>query len=208
MFAFSKKLKFTVAAVAATAAFIMVSCGGKKVNDPESPASAAARGGFVTITTPFDELESIKHKLEEENNIPCGLGIGESNNQGIARTISADDARAKLATSIGTQVQRLMESYAQNVNNQAKQIWEEGVRQLTNEHLRGARPFKTVTQFNQETGVYQVYTLMILDPAIFRAAVADAVDRAEEFELRVKKDDMMAKLDAGIALYDAQYRGR
>jgi hypothetical protein len=30
--------------------------------------------------------------------------------------------------------------------------------------------------------------------------------RDEEFELRVKKDDMMAKLDANIAEYDSRYR--
>jgi len=206
MFAFSKKFRFTAVVATAAAALLMNSCGGKAAMGAGS-APAAQRGGFQTISSPADELEEIKNSLEDRQ-IPCGIGIGESNNQQIARNVSADNARAALATSIGTQVQRLSESYAQNVNNQAKTIWEEGVRQITNEHVRGARVHRTITQFNQETGAYQVFTLIILDPSIFKAAIVEAMERQEEFELRVKKDDMMSKLDANIALYNEQYRGR
>ena len=205
MFVLSKKVRFTAVVATVAAAFFMNSCGGKAAKG--GGADHQASRGFQTITTPADELEDLKNQLEDQM-IPAAVGIGESNNQQIARTVSADNARAALATSIGAQVQRLSESYAQNVNNQAKTIWEEGVRQLTNEHVRGARVHKSVTQYNDETGAYQVFTLIILDPSIFKAAVADAMAREEEFELRVKKDDMMSKLDANIALYNEQYSGR
>jgi hypothetical protein len=36
--------------------------------------------------------------------------------------------------------------------------------------------------------------------------MADAFDRQEEYELRAKKDDMLSKLDAQIAEYDAKYK--
>jgi len=196
------RLAVTVTAVAA-AAFMMNSCGGSKT--APSSAQVAATGGFKTITTPASELEEIKRDLEDKG-IPCGLGIGESNDEQIARTTSSDQARAELATSVGVQVQRLSESYAQNVNNQAKKIWEEATRQLTNEYIKGARVYKSVATFNEETSVFKIYSLMILDPGLFKAAVTDALAREEELELRVKKDDMMAKMDANIAEYNNKYK--
>jgi len=197
------RLAVTVTAVAA-AAFMMNSCGGSKTAAPSS-AQVASSGGFKTVTTPATELEDLKRDLEDKG-IPCGLGIGESSDEQIASTTSADAARAELATSIGVQVQRLSESYAQNVGNQAKKIWEEGVRQLTDEHLKGARVYKRVPLYNEEKEVWKFYSLMILDPTIFKAALAGAMANQEELELRVKKDDMMAKMDANIAEYNNKYK--
>jgi len=203
MFA-SKKFKFTVMVAAVATAAFLNSCGGKKNAGP-SPAQVAASGGFQTVTSPASELEDIQRTLEDRN-IPSAIGIGQSNNERIARTTSHDNARAELAASVATQVQRIMESYAQNVNNEAKEIWEEAVRQITNERLQGARPFKTIQQHNAETGQWKIYTLLILDPAIFKNAMMEAMSRNEEFELRVKKDDLLAKMDANIAEYNAKYK--
>jgi len=196
--------KLTVVTAAVAVAFSMNSCGGK---NKISPAQAAASGGFVTVTTPASELEQIKRQLDEKN-IPSGIGIGESNDEMVARNISSDEARTEVAKSIDVHVQRLSESYAQNVGGEAKKIWEEAVRQLTNQHVRGANVNRTIVQFNPENGRYKIYTLVILDPNLFKAAISDAMARDEEFELRVKKDDMMAKLDANIAEYDSRYRNR
>jgi len=197
----SKKVRFAVVVTAVAAAFAMNSCGGKKT----SATQVAAQGGFETVSTPASELEEIKRALEAKN-IPCGIGIGESTDEMVARNIASDEARTEVAKSIDVHVQRLSESYAQNVGGEAKKIWEEAVRQITNQHVRGANVHKTITQFNRETGRYKMYTLIILDPKLFKAAITDAMARDEEFELRVKKDDMMSRLDANIAEYDAKYR--
>jgi len=197
------RLAVTVTAVAA-AAFMMNSCGGAKTAAPSS-AQVAATGGFKTITSPASELEEIKRELEDKG-VPCGIGIGESNDEQVARNVSTDEARAEVAKSVGVQVQRLSESYAQNVGNEAKKIWEEATRQLTNEYIKGARTYKSLVTFNEENSHYKIYALVILDPSLFKAAVTDALAREEELELRVKKDDMMAKMDANIAEYNNKYK--
>jgi hypothetical protein len=193
-------------AMAATAA-LFSSCGGSKTGPtPEQQsAQAASARGFQTITTPDSELRPIANDLEDKN-IPCAIGMGQSTDEGIARTTAADDARAKLAVSIDAQVQRMSESYAQNVDGEAKKIWEEGVRQITNQNIRGSRIIKEIAQFNPETNRYQIYVLIALDPSKFKAALEEATARDEELELRVKKDDMMSKMDAAIAEYDSKYK--
>jgi len=197
----SKRVGLTVMAAAIAAGSLMNSCGGKKA----SATQVAASGGFETVTTPATELEDIKRSLESKN-IPCGIGIGESNDEMVARNVSSDEARTEVAKSIDVHVQRLSESYAQNVNNEAKKIWEEAVRQITDQHVKGSNVYKTIVQFNKESGHYKIYSLIILDPSLFKAAITEAMARDEEFELRVKKDDMMSKLDANIAEYETKYK--
>jgi hypothetical protein len=196
-----KKAKFITLIAAVAVATFMNSCKGPKI----SAAQHAAQGGFETVTTPSNELENIQRQLDAKN-IPSGLGIAESTDEMVARNMAADQARTSLATSIGVQVQRLSEMYAQNVSGEAKSIWEEGVRQITRQHVAGSTPYQTITQFNRENGRYKIYSLIILNPTLFKAAMADAMARNEEFELRVKKDDMMSKLDANIAEYESKYR--
>jgi len=201
MSASKRNVRLAVTAVAIAAAAFMNSCGGSKT----SATQAAASGGFETITTPMNELEEIKRNLEDKG-IPCGLGVDASTDEMVARNASSDVARTELAKSIDVHVQRLSESYAQNVNNEAKKIWEEAVRQITDQHVKGARVYKTLPQFNKENGQYKIYTLIVLDPSLFKAAISEALAKDEELELRVKKDDMMAKLDANIAEYESKYK--
>jgi len=201
MFASKRNVRLAVTAAAIAAAAFMNSCGGKKV----SATQVAASGGYETVSTPMNELEELKRTLEDKN-MPCGLGIGESSDEMVARNVSADEARTDIAKSAEVHVQRLMESYAQNVSNEAKKIWEEGVRQITDQNIRGARVYKTIVQYNREQNHYKIYSLIILDPKLFKAAIADAMANNEELELRVKKDDMMAKLDANIAEYENKYK--
>jgi len=200
MFASKRNVRLAVTAVAIAAAAFMNSCG-KKV----SSAQVAAAGGFVPITTPVSELEELKRTLEDKN-IPCGIGIGESSDEQIARDVSSDGARTEVAKSIDVHVQRLSESYAQNVSNEAKKIWEEAVRQITDQHVRGARIYKTIATFDESSRHYKIYTLIVLDPSLFKAALMDSMKDNEELELRVKKDEMMSKLDANIAEYESKYK--
>jgi hypothetical protein len=200
MFASKRNVRLAVTAVAIAAAAFMNSCG-KKV----SSAQVAATGGFVPITTPVSELEELKRSLEDKN-IPCGIGIGESSDEQIARDVSSDGARTEVAKSIDVHVQRLSESYAQNVSNEAKKIWEEAVRQITDQHVKGARIYKTIPTFDEGSRHYKIYTLIVLDPSLFKAALMDSMKDNEELELRVKKDEMMSKLDANIAEYESKYK--
>jgi hypothetical protein len=202
MFALTKKVRFTLIVAAVAAAALMNSCGGK---NKVSATQVAAQGGFETVTTPATELEEIKRNLESQG-IPSGIGIGESTDEQIARSVSTDEARTEIAKSIEVHVQRLSESYAQNVNGEAKRLWEEAVRQITDQHVRGTTAHRTVVQFNRENGRYKIYTLMILNPSLFKNAITEAMSRDEEFELRVKKDDMLSRLDANIAEYERRYR--
>jgi cobalamin biosynthesis protein CbiD len=201
MFASKRNVRLAVTAAAIAAAAFMNSCGGKKV----SATQVAASGGFETVTTPATELEDIKRDMEAKS-IPCGIGIGESTDEQVARNVSSDEARTEVAKSIDVHVQRLSESYAQNVGNEAKKIWEEAVRQITDQHVKGAKIFKTIVQYNKDNSHYKIYSLIVLDPSLFKAAVSEAMARDEEFELRVKKDEMMSKLDANIAEYESKYR--
>jgi hypothetical protein len=204
MFGRISKNRFVVVAVAVSALALFNSCGGNKTAAPSAAQVESARG-FETVTTPATELEDIKRDLEGKT-IPCGIGIGESTDESVARNMASDEARTEIAKSIEAQVQRLSESYAQNVGGEAKKIWEEAVRQLTDQHVRGSNIYKSIVQYNRENSRYKVYSLVILDPSLFKAAITEASSRDEEFELRVKKDDMMSKLDANIAEYNSKYK--
>jgi len=190
---------FALAAGASLAlAFTFASCASK--------AQQAAAGGFETVSTPASELEEAKRDMESKF-IPCGIGIGESSDEMVARNVSGDEARADMAKVLNNFVERLSEAYAQNVGNgTAKKIWEEGVRQSTHQELNGATSYKSVVQFNKENGRYKIYSLYVMNPDLLKKAVQAATSNQEELELRVKKDDMMKKLDEGTAAYLEKYK--
>jgi len=189
---------FALAAGASLAlVFIFASC--------TSKAQQAASGGFETVSTPASELEDLKRDMEKQF-IPCGIGIGESTDEMVARNVSGDEARADMAKVLNNFVERLSEAYAQNVGNEAKKIWEEGVRQSTHQELNGATSYKSIVQFNKENGRYKIYSLYVMNPDLLKKAVQAATSNQEELELRVKKDDMMRKLDEGTAAYEAKYK--
>jgi len=173
-----------------------------------SEEEAAALTGFTRVILTYSELEEIKLQFERDG-IACGIGIGESDSEMVARTISSDEARAQLATAMSTQVQRISESYSQNIDGEAKKIWEEGVRQITDVNVRGSSVHTTITQYNKDKGRFKVYSLMLIDPDRVKNSLSNAADKlAEEHELRVKKDDMMSRLDASIRAYSTKYHDR
>ena len=185
------------AGVSLALAFTLSSCASK--------AQQASAGGFESVKTPADELLDIKRDMESKF-IPCGIGMGESNDEMVARNVSGDEARTDMAKTLNTFVERLSESYAQNVSNEAKKIWEEGVRQSTHQELNGATSYKSVTQFNKENGHYKIYSLYVMNPELLKKALQAATSNQEELELMVKKDDMMKKMDEGTAAYNAKYK--
>ena len=190
--------KFALTAgVSLAMAFTISSCASK--------AQTEAARGYETVQTPASELDDIKKDMEK-NNIPCGIGIGESTDEMIARTVSGDEARTDMAKTLNNIVERLSEEYAQNVSGEGKKLWEEGVRQSTHQELNGAASYKTVTQYNAENGRYKIYSLYVLNPELLKKAVVTVSSSQEEFELRVKKDDMMKKLDEGTAAYQSKYK--
>ncbi|MCL2219504.1 MAG: FecR domain-containing protein [Chitinispirillia bacterium] len=173
-----------------------------------SEEEAAALTGFTRVILTYAELEEIKAQLERDG-IACGIGVAESGDEMTARKISSDEARVQLAAGMSTQVQRISESYAQNIDGEAKKIWEEGVRQITDVSVRGSSVHTTVTQYNKENGRFKVYSLMVLDPGRMKNSLSNAAGRLEEeHELRVKKDDMMSKLDTSIRAYGTKYHDR
>jgi hypothetical protein len=171
-----------------------------------SEHEASALTGFTRVILTTCELEEIVRRFQGDG-IPAGIGIGESDNEMVARTVSADAARAQLAADMSTQVQRISESYAQNVGGEARRIWEEGVRHITDVSVRGSSVHTTVTQYNKENGRFKVYSLMVIDPSRIRNAFAHS-DFREEAELRTKKNDMMSRLDASINAFGTRYHDR
>ncbi|MCL2689234.1 MAG: FecR domain-containing protein [Chitinispirillia bacterium] len=162
----------------------------------------AALTGYVRVMTQYSELEQLESALRGRG-IPGAIGIGESPDELTARKIASDEARSALARAIETQVQRLSESYAQNVDGQTKKIWEETVRQTTDVEVRGATAFRTINQFNPRRNVYKTYTLMVLNPAVYKQAVTSSMQ--EELELKVKKDDMLKRLDTAVEEFNAAF---
>jgi hypothetical protein len=170
---------------------------------------AAALTGFKRVILTMSELEEVKNKLEGDG-IACGVGVGEASDEMSARKVSSDAARTELAKAMNTHVQRISESYTQNVNNEAKKIWEEGVRQITDVSVRGSSVHTTITQFNADKKVFKIYSLMIIQPWRTKGLFANAIDKmgAEEAELRVKKDELMDKMDGAIRAYNTKYHDR
>ncbi len=174
-----------------------------------SEEETAALTGFRRVILTMAELEDVRARLEGDG-IACGVGVGEATDEMTARKVSSDAARTELAKAMSTQVQRISESYAQNVNKEAKKIWEEGVRQITDVSVRGSSVHTTVTQLNPEKKVFKVYSLMIMQPWRTKGLFANVMDKMgkEEAELRVKKDDMMNKMDGAIRAYNTKYHDR
>lgn len=161
-------------------------------------------GGYKVADTPTSELESIKKALNSKG-VMAEIGIGESTDEMVAMTIAQDGGRAAIGVSMGDQVKRLSEQYVQNVSGEAKKIWEEKTNHVTAELLRGTTAMKSITLYNEEKSSYKIYTLMVLDPAMFKEALNNASSGSEELELRVKSADMQQRLDEAVKAYQEHY---
>jgi hypothetical protein len=187
--------KLITVLIAGTCAMFLAGCA--------SSTQKAAQGNYKTVTTPASELEQIKDKLAKDD-VPCGIGMAVSNDEMIARTQAADEARTAVAEAMKTQISRYKEQYAKNVNGEAQKIWEEKANEYTQQELSGATVYKTITQFNEDEGKYKVYALIIMNPDVFKKAVMQAANSQEEFMLRAESADMQKRMDKASAAYQQQ----
>ncbi len=176
--------------------FLLAGCGGAGASEKSK--------GFAEVETPASELDQLCSDMGKDG-IPCAVGVGESNDEMMARTISEDEGRKGIAVSMGTLINRLSDQYAQNVGSEAKKLYEEKFNQITSQKISGARSHKTKTLYNEETGVYKIYNLMIMDPDIFKQMMEDAAAAQEEMELRVKSAEMQQRMDDAIKAYQERY---
>jgi len=197
----SIKRAVTVTVVAAAAAGL-ISCGGNKT--AAAPTPTTTQDGFEVATGPEAELDDIKSDMNK-NLIASEVGQGSSNRENIALEKAEGDARARLANAVKTQIQSLSENYAQDVNDKAEEFWERVNRQVTNEGISGATTYKKIKLYNKESGQYKYFVLMYVNPELLKKAVSQEIDRDKEIELRVKKEDMLFKLDAAIELQKQKY---
>lgn len=165
-----------------------------------SSAQTAAQGGFQTVETPAAQLEQYKAELAEKD-IVSAVGMAISNDEMIARTQAADEARAALATATRTQVNRYKEQYGKNVDGKALKIWEEKANEYTEQELVGANVLRTITQYNAETGEYKIYVLAAMDPAKFAASLEKAAADNQEFMLRAQSADMQKRMESAAEKY-------
>lgn len=168
-----------------------------------SSAQKASEGGFKTVETPASELEAYKAELAEKD-IPSAIGMAVSNDEMIARTQAADEARAALAVSTKTLVNRYKEQYGKNVDGNALKIWEEKTNEYTEQELVGANVVRTITQFNEEKGQYKIYVLVTLDPAKLAAAMQKSAEENQEFMLRAQSADMQKRMNEAAEKYKAE----
>ena len=127
-----------------------------------------------------------------------------SNDEMIARTQAADEARAALAEATKTQVNRYKEQYGKNVDGKALKIWEEKANEYTQQELVGANVIRTITQFNEESGQYKIYVLVAMDPAKLAAAMQKSAEENQEFMLRAQSADMQKRMDEAAEKYKAE----
>lgn len=165
-----------------------------------SSAQKASEGNYETVTTPASELESLKSDFLSKD-IPCGIGIAVSNDEMVARTQAADEARTALAEAMKTQVSRYKEQYAKNLSGEAQKLWEEKANEYTQQELSGANVVKTITQFNKADGKYKIYALVALNPELFKKAVMQAVNSEQEFMLRAESANMQKRMDQAAEAY-------
>lgn len=168
-----------------------------------SSTQKASEGGFKTVETPASELEKYKAELAEKD-IPSAVGMAVSNDEMIARTQAADEARAALAEATKTQVNRYKEQYGKNVDGKALKIWEEKANEYTQQELVGANVIRTITQFNEESGQYKIYVLVAMDPAKLAAAMQKSAEENQEFMLRAQSADMQKRMDEAAEKYKAE----
>jgi uncharacterized membrane protein affecting hemolysin expression len=150
-----KKILFTLA-VAFLLAVTLISC--QKTAPEENPQKTQSEvqedtpiEGQAASETGIPELDETIRELKAKNAV-YAVGVGESSDEMIARSVSADNARARIALDA-----------AQNRNQQTDQTDSGEVqRQTASANISGTAVYKTITQYDEKSGIYRVYSLVIL----------------------------------------------
>jgi len=169
---------------AALGCLLTAGCGDSKGKEAAQPQ--ASEVAEAPDSAPAAELEAITKDLTAQN-ILSAIGIGESTNEQVARRMSIDNAKAKLAKAISAQLQA----------HSATPAFAEEAASVS---LPGTTVHTSVTQYSGESGTYRVYSLITTKPASETAAEHGKPGNKADL------DDMMRKLDANIAEYEAKYK--
>jgi mannitol-specific phosphotransferase system IIBC component len=152
-----RKIVFALA-VAFLLTITLVSCQKAAPEDNSQKTNAEVREDTLpppeeqaASETGIPELDEAIRELKAKNAV-YAVGAGESSDEMIARSISADNARARIAIDA-----------AQNRNLQTDRTENGEVRRETaSANISGATVYKTVTQYDEKSGIYKVYSLAIL----------------------------------------------
>jgi hypothetical protein len=185
-----------VAAISIASAFTFSSCGGSKA----TVTDAAATGNKRLSDAPEMELERKLTQTQRES-IPWGIGTGVSTDRQMARTESIAQAQTATARNAQLMITGLFDTYAKNVNGEAKRIAEDKINNFVNTQIQGSYVFETVMEFNEQDKKYSIYTLVLLDPSRIADALKAAIDNQEELELRVASEKMQERLEQMKAEY-------
>jgi DNA polymerase/3'-5' exonuclease PolX len=151
-----KKILFSLT-VASLAALSLVSC--KKAAPEEKPQAEALENidpaeqaaPVDTALTGIPELDEAIQELKEKH-IPYAVGMGESSDNAIANSISIDNAWAQLALA---NAQNRSVEIIQTENGEVR-------RETASADISGSTVRKTVTQYDEKSGRYKVYSLVVL----------------------------------------------
>lgn len=176
-------------AVCATA--IITACAGSSPN------------GYTNVYTPAADLEKIKAEFDQ-NNIPSGIGIGQSADEMIAKNQSIDEAQTAIQLAIKNFIVRFKDQYAANINGESGRIWEDKAISIAMGELSGVTIYKTITQFSEKDGTYKIYSLAAMNPSAINSAMQKAADEAETedtIKLMIRSEEMQAKLEKAEKAY-------
>ncbi|MDR2583552.1 MAG: hypothetical protein LBC75_08750 [Fibromonadaceae bacterium] len=192
------KTKFSLLAAGISLALVLTSCFGKSAVTDSASGSKSKR----IADAPEIELEN-KLTESQRKSIPWGIGTGVSTDRQMARTESIAQAQAATARNSKLIVTGLLDTYAKNVNGEAKRITEDKINNFVDTQIEGSYVFETIMEFNEEDKKYSVYTLVLLDPDRIAEALKAALGNQEEQELRAASEKMQDRLEQ----MKAEYRG-
>lgn len=166
-----------------------------------SACASSSPNGYTKAYTPVNDLEKIKADFDQ-NNIPSGIGIGQSKDEMIARTQSIDEAQTAIQVSVKNLISRLKEQYTVNANNESARAWEDLSVSFALGDVSGVTIYKTITQFSEQDSTYKVFSLAAMSPSVVDAATQKAIKQADEnFVLTIETDKMKMELEKAEGAY-------
>jgi hypothetical protein len=188
------RVKITlVVAISIALAFTFSSCGGSK------PAQVAevTKTGRQTVETGRDKLIKICDEKYYDNNY-CGVGIGTNNNERIAANMSSLDARNNLASQVGTRITSTADLGAVGLNKQGAEALFDKIRQNINEALTDVRIRETITEYEEKTDTFIIYTLISCPLDAGLRAAKKAVSNEETLTDALTAKALMDIIDAQL----------
>ena len=188
-----KKAKVVLLAASALLAIAFIGCTSSGSASQKNPEK-----GFKDVKTHADKLQELSAKMAADY-IVSAVGIGESKDLQTARSISADMARTELAVSLNNVTERLGKVFTDAPNEESRRLWQEAVRNTTLQELKGAKVRITQTQVNEATEVYRVFSLIVLEPELYKKAIEATLAAQKDLELRFNASEAFKELDTAVS---------